>query len=45
MTVYHAHGKYFLPLQDGIREVSFAQISEWEKQDFEINIVEGELYV
>lgn len=44
MTIYMIHGKYFLPLNDGIREVSFSQVSDWEKQDIEIEILEGDLF-
>ncbi|WP_157950874.1 hypothetical protein [Peribacillus acanthi] len=44
MTIYHAHGKYFLQVYDGIREVSFAQLIEWEKQGLQLEILVGCLY-
>lgn len=44
MTIYHAHGKYFLPLHDGIREVSYMQICEWEKHGMQIEILEESIF-
>lgn len=45
MIVYEAHNKFFLPVHDGIREVSLYQLQEWEKQGVELNIIPGGDYI
>lgn len=42
ITVYQIHGKYFLPVSNGVREVSSWQVVEWQSKGLEVHVEEGD---
>jgi hypothetical protein len=42
MKIYSAHNKYFLPINNGLKEVTLWQVVEWQRLGVQIEIVEGE---
>lgn len=42
VTVFHADGHWFIPVSNGVREIPFAVICEWERAyGIEVKEVEG----
>jgi hypothetical protein len=42
VTVYHADNRWFIPASDGVREIPYAVVMEWDKAyGIEVKEVEG----
>jgi hypothetical protein len=44
ITVFHIHNKYFLTVSDGVREIPFAIVLEWQRSGSDVQIKEVEQY-
>ncbi|MDQ0414194.1 hypothetical protein [Mesobacillus stamsii] len=45
ITVFHINNKWFLPVADGMRELSSAVVNTWRDDGVNIEVKEAELYV
>lgn len=45
ITVFHNNNKWFLPVADGVREISYAIVNTWRNEGVIIEVKEVELYV
>lgn len=43
VTVFHADGHWFIPASDGVREIPYAVVMEWDKA-YGLEIKEVEQY-
>lgn len=43
VTVYHADNRWFIPSSDGVREIPYAVVMEWDKA-YGIEVKEAESY-
>ena len=43
VTVYHAHGRWFIYASNGVKEIPYAIVSEWQRSG-ELEIKEVEQY-
>lgn len=44
ITVFHLQNKWFLPVADGVREISSAIVHTWRNEGVEIVVKEVEQY-
>lgn len=44
ITVFHIQDKWFLPVADGVREISSAIVNTWRNEGVEIVVKESEIY-
>jgi hypothetical protein len=44
ITVFHIQNKWFLPVSDGVREISDAIVNTWRNEGVDINVREVEMY-